>query len=112
MRQIVPEKRRFARSGYLPPRTSRLEIDNDTAGIQFRAVHHRATSERTILVGMRCLARLWATAYGYFELYNAAAAASAIPGHVATVDFFVQASLNSARGLLHWAIRTALLHEV
>lgn len=83
-------------------------IDYDAARIRFYASHGKDGSARKIVTGVRCLPRLWCTAFAYFKLYNAAAAASEAgkAGDVVNVDFAAQPALKQARALLQWAILT------
>jgi hypothetical protein len=85
-----------------------FDIDNEAARIKFYAQHRKDRAARKIVVGIRCLPRLWATSFAYFKLYNAAAAVTQAgkAGDVANVDFAAQPGLKAARGLLQWAILT------
>jgi hypothetical protein len=84
-------------------------IDEDAARIRFYVSHETNSSSRRLVVGARCLPRLWALGFAYFKLYNAFADAPApAEGKIKNVDFVALPELEDARLLLRWAILTEL----
>jgi len=87
-----------------------FERDDQAARIRFFTRPTRDQTSRIIGVGIRCLPRLWATAYAYLELYQVAADESAgrQEGGAVDIELAARPALDVARGLLTWATQNEL----
>jgi hypothetical protein len=84
-----------------------FEIDTHSANIKFMAVFN----DSRIILGAKCLDRLWAIAFAYLRFYTEVSNEQRVDSQCRQVDFQGNPELTAAGKLLQWAIEAQIQVE-
>ena len=98
---VAPERRSEVLK-YINKNDVRVIVDENTDRILFQA----DGKDQRIMVGLKCLARLWATAFAYFRIYTDVAAAKLANPKIRERDLRSSERMRQASEVLKWAIET------
>lgn len=89
---------------YIQEKDVKVRVDENADRILFQA----NSGQQTIVVGLKCLARLWASAFAYFRIYTDVAAAKLADLNTRERDLRSSERMRQAGDVLKWAIETEI----